>query len=70
MKYVAYVLGSLQIALAFLALISFAILSTGFSVVQEMDIVLYFGFGSTCLCLGGVMGAVERQSRGQARPNL
>lgn len=59
MKYVAYALGALQIVLAFIAGASYGS-RPGMSAMQETSVFTIFGFGTVCLCLGGVISAVGR----------
>lgn len=54
MKFVAYGLGVLQILTALLAV------GSAKTVIHEVAILAAFGFGSVCICLGGVMSSIGR----------
>jgi hypothetical protein len=60
MKYVAYALGCLQIGLAILALAAYGS-RPEMSAMQEASVFTVFGFGTVCVCLGGVIGAIGHQ---------
>lgn len=62
MKIIAYLLGFLQIFIALAGLTDFASRGAPMNVMMEVTVAMWFGFGTVCICLGILIGAVQSGS--------
>ena len=60
MKITAYALGILQIIIALAGLADFATRGVQMNLIMEVTVAMWFGFGTVCICLGAVIGAVQK----------
>jgi hypothetical protein len=62
MKYFAYIIGTLQMGMAMLVLADLGKRGS-VTIMHENAIYTIFGFGTVCVCLGGVIGAIGKISK-------